>query len=334
MYRITRRRAARISRIGNKTLAWGLYLIIPLFLLFLFVDLKWRGFKINLLSGGVFTKVGVNVKKAVVLPWLSVSGRSMVDESGKKVILRGVNIGAINWGFDEWLPKAVYQAAHEWKANVVRVRIYQSDFHAGEAAFFDKLEREILKPARNAGVYVILNPDTEGKNMWRAVARRYRGDSTVLYDILAEPHDTSGQDIISVYKELIPIVREENPRALIFVTGGQWGRYINQYANDPLPYENLVYRTNIYNEESEFAGLFGEVSKVYPVFIGEFGADGYPPMTREAVSSLLQLTRELEIGWTAWHFHSDGCPCLLSDYEIFAPSPYGEIVLTDLKRID
>jgi endoglucanase len=274
------------------------------------------------------------------LSWLSTSGRFIIDEKDNPIILRGVNLASTSWGYQDWFPKAVEAAIDNWGANVIRTRIYQDDYFDNPEDFFALTERTILEPARKKGAYVILNPWI-GNNeplpndqtiiFWQEVARRYQNDPTIIYDILAEPHDVNRAQVWEANQKLIEAIRQVHPKSLIMVTGVGWGREINSYLDNPLPYENIVYRTNPYNKAGEFEAIFGQIARFYPVFLGEFGADGYPPMSQESVKELLSLANQLSLGWTAWNFHSVGCPCLLSDYQTYQPSNYGQIVKNALE---
>jgi aryl-phospho-beta-D-glucosidase BglC (GH1 family) len=280
--------------------------------------------------------------QAPKMQWLHTAGNKITNEQGENIILRGVNIASINWGVDEWNPRAVEQAITSWHAKVIRTRIYLSDFKTDKNEFFFKLEDQIVGPARKQGVYVILHnyvpfplnktdlPSEEMMQMWEAVARFYKDDPLILYDVIPEPHDTSWEEVRRVYGEIIPRVKRENPKALIFVSGLAWGREINPYLENPLPYDNLVYRSNPYNQPDRFEGLFGQIALKYPVFLGEFGPN--QDMSQESVTEVISYANALGIGWTAWTFHSVGCPCLLTDYQTFTPSEYGNVVKEALQR--
>jgi len=275
------------------------------------------------------------------LPWLATKGRFIVNESGRPVILRGANLCCLSWGEEAWFPKAIEEAVKNWGANIIRTRVYQDDYFKDPEAFFDKLNRVVIEPAKKNKTYVVLNPWI-GKNeslpneqtylMWQEIARRYQDEPAVIYDVLAEPHDVSRSAVWQANQKLIETIRAVHPRSLIMVTGLGWGREINSYLDNPLPYENIVYRTNPYNKAGEFEGIFGKIARFYPVFLGEFGADGYPPMSQESVQALLSLADRFSLSWTAWNFHNSGCPCLLANNADFSPSTYGQIVKNALTR--
>ncbi|MFC1711841.1 cellulase family glycosylhydrolase [Patescibacteria group bacterium] len=276
------------------------------------------------------------------MDWLSTSGNKIVNEKGEQVILRGVNLASTDWGFEKWNPKAASLAIKNWNARVLRIRVNPQEFTDDKTQFFRKIEKQIVSVARRNGIYIILHsfvqnsstdlPDEENKLMWEAIARHYKDDPLILYDLIPEPHNTTKANLKAAYLGLIPRVRKENPRSLIFVTGLGWGREINSYLEDPMPFDNIVYRSNPYNRAAEFEGLFGKIALTYPVFLGEFGADGHPSMTKDSVADLIDYASKLGLGWTAWNFHSVGCPCLLDDYESFRPSQYGKIVQNALKQ--
>jgi len=116
------------------------------------------------------------------------------------------------------------------------------------------------------------------------------------------------------------------------VTGLDWGRDINLWENNPLPYDNIVYRTNPYNKQGELEGYFLRLIENYPVFLGEYGSADDLTMKETDVDYLIKLADTYNLGWTAWNFSASGCPCLLSDENNFTPSNYGNQVFTALNN--
>lgn len=275
---------------------------------------------------------------------LRTAGTQIIDSSDNPVVLRGVNLISTNWGDDyrTWNPEAIKVAVKNWHANVIRTRIYQHEFELNPSQFFLELETQILSPARSNGAYIILHPwfgendslpDINGIKMWKAVARRYSNDPNIIFDLLAEPRDITFTELKDTYSTLIPEIRSIAPNSLIMVTGLDWGRDINSWLDSPLPYENIVYRTNPYNRTAEFPGYFGEIATKYPVFLGEFGTDNKLSMQEQDVSDLLGYADALNLGWTAWHFTASGCPCLLADEKAYAPTSYGQLVKDSLSGV-
>jgi len=273
--------------------------------------------------------------------WLKTDGNRIVNEKGEVAILRGVNIGSSHWGYENWHSKAVKKAVKDWNSKIIRVRLYPEDIINDPNFFFD-LEKQFINPARHKGVYVILHaflegsetdlPDEETIEMWLKVVERYKNEPLVLYDLIPEPHDVSQEQVRQAYLDLIPKIRKIHPRSLILVTGVGWAREINSYLKNPLPFENLVYRVNPYNRVGEFEGLFGKIALKYPVFITEFGKREFPPMNERDIQVLLDYANQLNLGWTVWNFHSEGCPCVLASWQDFTPSDWGQLIYDELKK--
>lgn len=315
---------------------------ILLIILVVFSPLIYLGYKklspqINLFKYDLAQK---NISYPAV-SLLHTLGTKLVNAKNEPVLLRGVNLISTNWGesYETWNPSAIDRAARDWHVNILRTRIYQHEYESNPAQFFLSLEQQILTPARKNGLYVILHPwlgeneslpDNGAIKMWLAVASRYSKDPHIIFDPLAEPRDISFEELQSTYLSLIPKIRSIAPDSLIFVTGLDWGRDINAWLDSPLPYNNIVYRSNPYNRTAEFPGYFDKIALKYPVFLGEFGTEDKLSMTTVDVANLLAYADSLGIGWTAWHFTSNGCPCLLSDESNFTPSIYGQIVKDNL----
>lgn len=315
---------------------------ILLIILVVFSPLLYLGYRrftpqINLFKYDLSHK---NISYPPISP-LHTEGTQILNAQNKPVLLRGVNLISTNWGADyqDWNPRAIDLAAQDWHVNVVRTRLYQHAFEANPAQFFLDFETQILEPARENGLYVILHPwfgdnqslpDNVGVMMWLSVAKRYKNDSHIIYDLLAEPRDITFAQLKNTYTTLIPQLRIISPNSLIMVTGLDWGRDVNAWLEDPLPYANIVYRSNPYNTTTEFPGYFGRIAEKYPVFLGEFGTDNKLSMTENDVRNLLGYADALNLGWTAWHFTSSGCPCLLADEVNFVPTPYGQLIKNSL----
>lgn len=272
---------------------------------------------------------------------LHTQGTQILNDQNIPVRLRGVNLISTNWGdkYKDWNPEAIEYATKNWHINVLRTRIYEHEYADNPAKFFLTLEEQILQPARKNGLYVIVHPwfgendslpGPGGIKMWLAFVSRYKNDPHIIYDLLAEPRDTTFDAVYQTYISLIPQVRAIAPNSLIMVTGLDWGRDINAYLERPLPFPNLVYRTNPYNKTAEFPGLFGKIVEKYPVFFGEFGTVDKLSMSIKDVQNVMAYADKLGIGWTAWHFTSTGCPCLLSNELDFTPTPAGELVKANL----
>ena len=184
-------------------------------------------------------------------------------------------------------------------------------------------------------------PNMASVELWTTLARRYESEPAVLYDLFNEPHDRLGDDPYPLNKEdgttypagqrtvtmkewqpwarkLTGAIRNENPEALVFISGTNWGYDLRGM---PMDLENVVYSTHVYPARgNQWLEAFGNLSNSVPVFAGEFGGND----TRSDLDFIRRLIRylgDLEIGWTAWSW-SDA-PFVVSRY---APTAFGKVV--------
>lgn len=231
---------------------------------------------------------------------LRTSGNRIISAAtGDAVILRGVNRSGLEYcGPDEqgFLSGASISRAEiefivkEWHCNILRLPFNQ-DFvlrgrmgRSGEE--YQQAIDQVIFWASLFGAYTLLDlqwldadriyggdrnfvaplPNMESIDLWTTLARRYKGEPAVLYDLFNEPHDRLADDPYPLNKEdgttyppsqravtmkewqpwarvLAQAVRDENPDALVFVGGTNWAYDLRGM---PMGLENIVYSTHVY----------------------------------------------------------------------------------------
>jgi hypothetical protein len=310
---------------------------------------------------------------------LRTSGNRIVSvATGEPLLLRGVNRSGLEYaGPDEqgFLSGASLSRAEiefivrEWRCTIIRLPFNQ-DFvlrgrlgRAGEE--YQQAIDQFVSWASRFGAYTLLDlqwldadrvyggdrnfvaplPNSESIELWTMLARRYRDEPAVLYDLFNEPHDRLVDDPYPLNKEdgttypagkrtvtmkewqpwarrLTQAIRDENPDALVFVGGTNWAYDLRGM---PMDVENVVYSTHVYpNKGNNWAEAFGTLSRSAPVFVGEFGGSDTPGDV-EYVRRLMRYLQELEIGWTAWSWSNE--PFLVTRY---VPTGFGEAVRQEL----
>jgi hypothetical protein len=307
------------------------------------------------------------------LPPLGTLGNKIVNlATGAPILLRGLNRSGLEYtdpDEDGFLSNAgmshaeVRWIAQDWGANIIRLPFNQ-DFalngrrgKTGEEYLRD-IDRVISWAARY-GCYTLLDlqwldadtpfgpnrqfvpplPNPRTPDLWRLIARRYRDEPAVLYDILNEPHDRELLDPFPLWRPdgthypssrrkvtmaewqpwarvLVDAIRAEDPQGLIFVSGTNWAYDLRGF---PMDRPNLVYSTHVYRNKGEhWEDAFGRLSRTAPVFAAEWGG------TDNDVDWGIRLAAyfdEIEIGWAAWSW-SDW-PHMVTRY---APTRFGELV--------
>jgi endoglucanase len=185
---------------------------------------------------------------------------------------------------------------------------------------------------------------------WSRLARRYHGENAVLYDLFNEPHDPLPDDSGAVSgirpdgslfelpqrrvrfrhwnawaAQLARAVRSQNPNALIFVSGMDWGYDLRRFPSTDLP--DVVYSSHVYpNKTKSWHLAFGHLSATAPVFVAEFGG------VEEHLSwgqQLLSYLDERQIGWAAWSW-SDR-PHLVKSGGAYEPTSFGTLVQKSMR---
>jgi len=192
-------------------------------------------------------------------------------------------------------------------------------------------------------------PDLASLTAWRLLARRYSREPAVLYDLFNEPHDLLAGDphplrvirpdgtLLGVRgrrvkaaawhpwaKALVAAIRAENPVALIFASGLDWGYDL---ADFPLAsVEGVVYSSHVYPQKKKhWDQAFGNLSRTHPVFVGELGGRDIDLAWGEKLLSYLD---ERQIGWAAWSWSDN--PRLLHPGPGYRPTIFGALVRQSL----
>lgn len=282
------------------------------------------------------------------LSWLHTEGNKILDESGKQVIFRGVNIESWNWEYKKNLgisfearaiPKVTGSPLNDgWGANVVLLAIASGPVNRNDTKYLGLLD-QMVTLAKNNGARTLVvyrsaepnsdqvnMPDQAAENAMATLAKRYTNEPSVLYGLQVEPHDVSWSTLKPRFTSMIDAIRANNPKSLIAVPGTNWGRYVHWALTDPINRSNLVYKVHYYDPFSVVDTNYklDSVASKLPVMLGEFGAGSQT--TLPDVAKLLDYSEARSISWIGWIFQKDGCPCMLADVNTFAPTPFGEEV--------
>lgn len=193
-------------------------------------------------------------------------------------------------------------------------------------------------------------PNSDSILLWKALAKRYRDETAVLFDILNEPHDPLEDDVLPLYeigsagdvietnhdsvgpKEWVPWaerlvaeIRALRPTGIIMVAGVDWAfdlRGIRVQA------PNIVYSAHIYpnRRPDDWFKAIGDSSHV-PIFVGEWGGTEHD---LDFGLALAERMRRLGLGWTAWSWVDE--PKLIKPRRVphYEPTLFGELVRNEL----
>ena len=222
---------------------------------------------------------------------LYVDGTQIKDKNGKAYQLKGVSTHGIAW-FPEYVNKEAFQTMRdEWGVNVIRLAMYSDEYNGycsgGNQTNLKGLVNNGVTYATELGMYVIIDwhvlgecdPNVhkaDAKSFFEEMSAKYAAYDNVIYEICNEPNGgTTWSQVKSYAEEIIPVIKANNPDAIIIVGTPTWSQDVDIAANDPITgYTNIMYAVHFYadtHKDNIRSKVTTALSKGIPVFISEFG---------------------------------------------------------------
>lgn len=295
---------------------------------------------------------------------LSVSGNKLVNGSGRAVQLRGVNRSSFEyacaqgWGFYEGpVDAAAIAAMKSWKINAVRIPLNEacwlglpgiSPTYGGSA--YRQRVAGFVKRLHAAGLYVIVDlhwsspgsgetgqqpmPDADhSPAFWKSVARRFRHDRAIVFDLYNEPHGVSWQcwrngcSQWAGMQTLVKAVRSTGANQPLMLGGLEWSNDLSQWLRWKPKARGLVASFHLYNfnacsSTTCWKQTIGKVARSVPVVTGELGEND---CAHGFVDKYMRWADTRRISYLGWTWNVWGCgagPALIKDYK-GTPTPFG-----------
>lgn len=221
---------------------------------------------------------------------LKVNGTHLVDCNGKTFQIKGVSTHGLAW-FPEYVNKASFQTLRdEWGANCVRLAMYTAEYGGyceGGSSQMKTMVNNGVGYATDLGMYVIidwhiLQDQDPNKHTAEAIAffdemsAKYAGYDNVIYEICNEPNGGVNWPTIKSYAEqVIPVIKKNNPDAIIIVGTPTWSQEVDKAAADPITgYTNIMYTLHFYaatHKDSLRKTMQNAINSGLPIFVTEFG---------------------------------------------------------------
>ncbi len=248
--------------------------------------------------------------------WLSVKGRFLVNEKGRKVALHGVSFGWHNWWHRYFNEGSVATVANDWKASIVRCSIgLDLDslcYDKNPQLAYATVDR-MVKAAVDNGIYILIDFHSHENNLPLAkefftyVGKKYGSLPNVLFEIWNEPLEVQWSETKAYSEELLPIIRKYAPKSVVVIPTPRWDQEVDKAADDPITdFDNLVYslhyyaatHTDMYRRKALYA-----IEKGLPLFMSECAAmvhtgDGVLDMA--SWDEWMKLAADNNISWIAW----------------------------------
>jgi endoglucanase len=303
-----------------------------------------------------------------------VAGNALVDAQGQPIRLLGVDLSGAEYSCIEDLGifagptgQQAITAITSWHVTTVRLPLNE-DCWLGingaparySGARYRTAIRQFVGRLNQAGLYVILDmhwnaPGTaratgqqpmadldHGPTFWSSVARAFRDDPAVMFDLYNEPHDISWQCWLdgcmlpdgwrtAGMQALVDAVRATGARQPIIATGLDWGNDLSGWLrfrpHDPA--NQLVSGLHVYNgvgcvTEACWTSVVATVASTVPVVTGELGDK---TCSGVLINAYMDWADSAGVSYLSWSWNPSGCtgPGLISAWT-GQPTAYGNVV--------
>lgn len=263
---------------------------------------------------------------------IHVSDGMLRDEADDIVVLRGMSTHGLGW-YPRYINSSSLNTLKAEGANIIRLAMY-SDADSGyltEPYNLDFVYIGIENAIAN-DMYVIVdwhilednNPlihQEEAIAFFDEISEYYKDTPNILYEICNEPNGaTTWEDIYNYAMQVIPVIRENAPEAVILVGSPSYSTAVYEAMERPLPFDNLMYSYHKYVDvsseaEPEFYWLEKAVEESFPVFVTEWGIaykdesyisgertpyDDGMELCMNPAYDFLDFLEEHQISWCGW----------------------------------
>ncbi len=273
-------------------------------------------------GGGGMTPVARNGQ-------LRVCGTQLCNARGKAIQLRGMSSHGLQWFGQCNKPSALDALANDWGADVYRLAMYvqEGGYETDPAGYKTRVDALIAQVSAR-GMYVIvdwhmLNPGDPWFNLDRAkeffgyMSRTHASRNNIIYEIANEPNGVPWSRIKSYAEQVIPVIRANDPDAVILVGTRAWsslglseGAGPEEIIANPVNASNIMYTFHFYaaSHVAFHRDGFARAIGLLPLFVTEFGTQEYTgdgPNDFASSQAYLDLMRNNKVSWTNWNFADD-----------------------------
>ncbi len=285
---------------------------------------------------------------------LQVIGTQLSDENGDPVQLRGISTHGLAW-FPEYVNEECFAELHSWGVNVIRLAMYTAESGGyctdGDKEELKSLVREGVEYATAEDMYVIIDwhilsegspavYQEEAEDFFDEMSEEYADYNNVLYEICNEPNGgTQWSDIKAYAEDIIPIIRANDPDAVIIVGTPTWSQDVDQAAADPITdYDNIMYTLHFYaatHTDDLRARMKEAIGDGLPIFVTEYGicdASGNGAIDEGQAATWITLMNECGVSYCMWNLSNKDESSAIIDSSVTKTSGFTEEDLSQAGR--
>ena len=305
-------------------------------------------------------------------PGLHVVDNQIVDRDGRPVRLLGVNRSGGEYAcvnrhgfFAGPTGRRAIAAMTAWRINAVRVPLNEHcwlGINEAPAGYSGARYRNAIKAyvgrLHRAGLYVVLDLHWSapggaraGKQQpmadldhapafWRSVARTFKHDAAVVFDLYNEPHEITWECWregctmpdgwrAAGMQTLVDAVRSSGARQPIIATGIDWGTDLSSWleSRPDDPADELAAGLHVYDfgscsSHGCWSGTVDRVAREVPVVVTEVGERD---CSGAFLDRFMSWADDAGVSYLAWSWNPSGCaaPALIRSWD-GRPTPPGE----------
>lgn len=255
--------------------------------------------------------------------YLHVDGTSLKNQNGKDFTLKGVSSHGIQWYSDVITYDNLKSLKENWNINVFRIAMYTDE--NGYISNKDTIKEKLINIVNNVidlDMYVIVDwhilkdndPNIykeDAKTFFNEISTLYKDSPNVIYEICNEPSGnvvTWDEQIKPYAEEIIPIIRNNSPKSLIIVGTPNWCQKLEDAANNPLNFDNIMYSCHFYSgthDKDLRNSIDGALNKGIAIFISEWGTTdmtGNGEIYIYKTNEWMDFLKSRNISWVNWSF--------------------------------
>lgn len=268
---------------------------------------------------------------------LQVVNGKLSDEKGEPVMLRGISTHDLIMT-ESFLNDTLFgQLSRDVGVNVVRLAMYTHG--VGIMGYCTKGDRARYEADIDKGVtlatahdmYAIIDwhilsdgdPNIyvdQAMDFFARMADKYSDHNNVLYEICNEPNGVDWPTVRAYAEQIIPIIRERAPQAVIIVGDPQWSSDLRSVLADPLDVENVLYTLHFYaasHGEDSRKAVEEASQQGLPIFVTEYGvtaSTGGFPRDLDSADLWIELLEREGISYCMWTFSkvAEACSAIRS----------------------
>ncbi|MDL2318323.1 glycoside hydrolase family 5 protein [Eubacteriales bacterium OttesenSCG-928-A19] len=254
--------------------------------------------------------------------WLQVKDGKLCNEAGDPFQLCGMSSHGLSW-FPEYTSVEAIGGTLAQGANLFRVAMYVGD-EPGQYTANPQEQQQNMQALTQAvdntlslNMYAIadwhiledgnpLNRLEDALVFFDELSGIYKDQPGVIYEICNEPNgDTTWEDIRAYAGQVIPVIRNNSPKAVIIVGTPKFSSDLSAVAEHPVPHENILYAYHYYTGgKGGFSSVLGRArAKGVPVFVSEWGIGDGTKVTQDdelLAKEFIAYMRDNDLSWAAW----------------------------------